>query len=77
MHIGTDDGKPTGPTGFERRIPSILVESFHFLTDFGDGPYGPWGSNGPDMPTFILANGDTTGFGVSGGHAGSPNACFC
>ena len=41
------------------------VETFHFgPADFPDGPAGPWGSNGPDVPTYILANGDTTGYGL-------------
>jgi len=56
---------PNCPPGYERRIPSILVETFHFgPADFPDGPAGPWGSNGPDVPTYILANGDTTGYGL-------------
>ena len=44
---------------------ATVVETFHFgPADFPDGPAGPWGSNGPDVPTYILANGDTTGYGL-------------
>lgn len=44
-----------------------VVETFHFgAGDYGNTTFGPWGSNGPDNPTYILANGDTTGYGLHG-----------
>ncbi|KAL7007560.1 hypothetical protein EMMF5_003024 [Cystobasidiomycetes sp. EMM_F5] len=56
---------PTCPKGYEHRIPIILIETFHIgAGDFADGPAGKWGSNGDAAPTYILANGDTTGYGL-------------
>lgn len=56
---------PNCPLGYERRIPGILIETFYIgAEDFGPGPFGLWGDNGPDVPSYILANGDTTGYGL-------------
>ena len=56
---------PNCPAGFEHRLPIILIENFYIQSgEFADGPAGKWGSNGPNVPTYILANGDTTGYGL-------------
>jgi hypothetical protein len=44
------------PAGFERRIPSILLETFYFNTV----------KTNPKQRQFILANGDTLGYGQHG-----------
>ncbi|KAK9898580.1 hypothetical protein P389DRAFT_35665 [Cystobasidium minutum MCA 4210] len=48
---------PRCPKGFEHRVPSILIESFHFNADV------PYHNN---KEQYILANGDTTGYGLHG-----------
>lgn len=59
-----------GPVGYERRIPSILVETFYFgygtsgWMQWYQGPGDEFGGNGDLAPTYILANGDTTGYGL-------------
>ncbi|CAD6573034.1 MAG: hypothetical protein CYPHOPRED_005048 [Cyphobasidiales sp. Tagirdzhanova-0007] len=58
---------PNCPLGFKQRIPGLLIETYYLgASSFGDGPAGPWGYNGPDVPTYILSNGDTTGYGLHG-----------
>lgn len=60
----------SGPVGYERRIPSILVETFYFgygtsgWMQWYQGPGDEFGGNGNLAPTYILANGDTTGYGL-------------
>ncbi|KAL7003994.1 hypothetical protein EMMF5_006470 [Cystobasidiomycetes sp. EMM_F5] len=53
------------PDGYPHRFFSILVETFYIQSgSFPAGPAGEWGSNGDLAPTYILANGDTTGYGL-------------
>jgi hypothetical protein len=68
--IGAGLTGPNCPVGYERRIPSILVETFYFgygtngWMQWYQGPGDEFGGNANLAPTYILANGDTTGYGL-------------